>query len=99
MEGKAERDLHRLAVPTGIPQPEMLVLWGWWRLDIEVQASEVRHWEEDWDCLCEGSLRGLGCGAPHLRESGKISFPEGEGWICHKSFFLHVLSGGRAPST
>ena len=77
--------MQRGLVLTSIPQSERLVrsvLWGRWGLGTEAQASEVRLWGEDWGWLCENSLRGLGCGAPQLRESGKKSGPTREA-RCH----------------
>ena len=41
-EGRAERDLHRGSVPTGSPQSETPVHWGWWGLGAEARALEVR---------------------------------------------------------
>ena len=39
---------------------------------------EVRPCGEDWEWLCEDSLKGLGCGAPQPRESRKKPGPARE---------------------
>ena len=60
-EGKVERFPRRGSVLTSTHQPERLVgspTRGKWGLGAEALASEFRSQGEDWDWLCEHSLKG-----------------------------------------